>query len=117
MTGSHEPSIRIHECLVAVGWIDGAAASRLAYWTMRLADEISRASVYDAARRQLIEFAWNNVRPVGTSTNVVSSAYPRLVSDFLARHGHRFAERYQQTVRAIRSTLDEIESPTFPYAD
>ncbi len=105
-----ERRLRLHDRLVHVGWIAGPEAHALAYWTMRLADEIADVARYEVAYRDLRELAWENVRPFDNSRTAVSSAYPSHVARFLARHEKRFPSKYSQCLREIRTALAGIRT-------
>jgi hypothetical protein len=101
----NDRGVRLHDALVHMGWIAGPQAHSLAYWTMRLADEIEGVGRYAVAHREMRELAWDNVRPFDTRENAVSASYPRLVEAFMRRHEHRMTGRYRQTLDEIRTAL------------
>ena len=100
-------AVRLHDSLTCIGWVAGAEANALAYWSMRFADEIEGVGRYLVAYRALRELAWNHVRAFGVGQNAVSSGYAGHVAEFMRRHEVRFPQRYRQTLdeihRAIRS--------------
>lgn len=105
-----ERRMHVHDQLIHVGWIAGPDAHALAYWVMRLADEIEGVGRYDVAHRQLRTLAWENVRPFDTAQNAVSASFPSHVARFLARHGERFPPKYAQCLREIHTSLVRVRA-------
>jgi len=104
----NERGLRLHDGLTCMGWIAGDEAHSLAYWTMRLADEIEDVGRYVVAHRNLRELAWANVRPFTNAQNAVSSRYAYDIQQFLSRHEGRFSSKYRQTLDEIRRALRSI---------
>lgn len=104
----NERGLRLHDALTCVGWIAGSEAHSLAYWTMRLADEIEHVGRYVVAHRALRELAWEHVRPFTNSQNAVSTRYPAAIRQFLNRHEGRFPSKYRQTLDEIRRAMVSI---------
>jgi len=103
-------SHKLHEQLTIIGWMSVPAGHSLAYWTMRLADELATSARYDAMRRQLLEAAWEGIRPATTSTYAVSASLPVLVEAILDRNAHRLNGRHEQSVRELRKAIDDVAS-------
>jgi len=104
----NERGLRLHDGLTCMGWIAGGEAHSLAYWTMRLADEIEEVGRYAVAHRNLRDLAWENVRPFTNSQNAVSERYAYDIQQFLSRHEGRFSSKYRQTLDEIRRALRSI---------
>jgi hypothetical protein len=106
----NERGLRLHEGLTCMGWIAGDEAHSLAYWTMRLADEIEDVGRYAVAHRSLRELAWEGIRPFTTCQNAVSARYAYDIQQFLSRHEGRFSSKYRQTLDEIRKAMRSMGS-------
>lgn len=105
-----ERRLRLHDRLIHVGWVAGAEAHALAYWTMRLADDIDGIARYEVAHRELRELAWENVRPFDNVRNAVSASYPSQIVRFLARHEKRFPSKYSQCLHEIHTAIEKMRT-------
>ncbi len=105
---TQQRAMRLHDSLTCVGWVAGPEANALAYWSMRLADEIEGVGRYVTAYRRLRELAWENVRPFGVDQNAVSSQYAYEMQEFLRRHASRLPEKYRQCVEEIRKAMHSV---------
>jgi hypothetical protein len=104
-----ERAMHLHDCMTYMGWIAGPEAHSLAYWTMRLADELEGVGRYVAAYRTLRQLAWENVRPFDNVQNAISSSYPDKIHAFLKRNEGRFPAKYEQSLREIRNALSALQ--------
>ena len=100
--------VQLHDGLTCMGWIAGPEAHSMAYWTMRLADEIDGIGRYAVPYRALRQLAWDNIRPFDNRQNAVSSRYAYEIQEFLRRHEGRFPSKYRQTLDEIRNAMRSL---------
>ncbi|MFZ3481799.1 hypothetical protein [Sphingomonas sp. 3-13AW] len=105
-----ERAMHLHDAMVYVGWIAGPEAHALAYWTMRLADELDGIRCYEFPYRALRKLAWENTGLFSSSQYAVRASYPQEVRVFLMRFGARFTPKYASTLKAIGEALNGMDT-------